>query len=85
MKNEKCKKSEADFTAREIYFANVSKGTAFLLQGILETIPEEERPCRFELTLKSALLFFFFALKETQKVRTTASVYSISTTSLLTE
>ena len=27
-------KSKADFTVREIYFANISNGTVFLLQGV---------------------------------------------------
>ena len=30
-------KSKADFTVREIYFSNISKSTAFLLQGMFET------------------------------------------------
>ena len=29
--------SKADFTAREIYFSNISKDTASRLQGILQT------------------------------------------------
>ena len=33
------KKSKADLTVRETYFSNISKGTAFLLQGIFETDP----------------------------------------------
>ena len=32
-------KSKADFTLREVYFPNISKGTAFLLQGVFETDP----------------------------------------------
>ena len=27
--------SKADFTVREVYFSNISKDTAFLLQGML--------------------------------------------------
>ena len=30
-------KSETDFTVREVYFSNISKGTAYLLQGMFET------------------------------------------------
>lgn len=33
-------KSKADFTVREIYYSNVSKGTVFLLRGISETGPK---------------------------------------------
>ena len=29
----------ADFTVRKVYFSNISKGTAFLLQGMFETDP----------------------------------------------
>ena len=31
--------SKADFTASEIYFSNISKGTASLPRGILQTDP----------------------------------------------
>ena len=35
-KKKKKKKDKADFTVREIYYSNISKGTGFLLQGTLE-------------------------------------------------
>ena len=31
------RKSKADFTVREMNFSNISRGTAFVLQGIYET------------------------------------------------
>ena len=32
------KKSKVDVTVREVYFSNISKGTAFLLQGLFVPI-----------------------------------------------
>ena len=41
-------KSEADFTVRKIYFSNIWKGTAFLLQGTYE-IPWRRKTAPFEI------------------------------------
>lgn len=37
--NKYFKKGQADFTVREMYFSDISKDTAFLLQGFYETDP----------------------------------------------
>ena len=38
-KTNNLKQSKADFAVREVYFSNISKGTAFLLQDMFETDP----------------------------------------------
>ena len=37
------KKSKPDFTVREVYFSNISKGKTFLLQSLFETDPSVAR------------------------------------------